>query len=185
MDNDLSGEMRKIKIKLTPNEKDSSVEVDFYGTTMQLESNYNAPLPVTRAAVLYAFRILTGGNIPMNSGIMKPIKIKIPRATHILSHGPRLLLQKLGMAWLLCQRSGDGRFALGRPAPEQTISLVMPLASLAFPRLMARLLCQRSGDGRFALASSWGWPGKFARGLMIRPSEDNFVILNHALFLSR
>ncbi|MFL2800521.1 MAG: hydantoinase B/oxoprolinase family protein [Paracoccaceae bacterium] len=92
MDNDLSGAERKIKIKLTPNKKNSSIEVDFNGTTMQLESNYNAPLPVTRAAVLYAFRILTGGNIPMNSGIMKPIKIKIPRASMLSPEYPAAVI---------------------------------------------------------------------------------------------
>ena len=92
MDDDLSGSPRKINIKLTPNKKDSSIEVDFNGTTMQLESNYNAPLPVTRAAVLYAFRILTGGNIPMNSGIMKPIKIKIPRASMLSPEYPAAVI---------------------------------------------------------------------------------------------
>ena len=92
MDDDLSGAPRKINIKLTPNKKDSSIEVDFNGTTMQLESNYNAPLPVTRAAVLYAFRILTGGNIPMNSGIMKPIKIKIPRASMLSPEYPAAVI---------------------------------------------------------------------------------------------
>ena len=59
---------------------------------MQLESNYNAPLPVTRAAVLYAFRILTGGNIPMNSGIMKPIKIKIPKASMLSPEYPAAVI---------------------------------------------------------------------------------------------
>ncbi|MDC3108215.1 hydantoinase B/oxoprolinase family protein [Paracoccaceae bacterium] len=92
MDDDLSGAARKISIKLTPNKKDSSIEVDFHGTTMQLDSNYNAPLPVTRAAVLYAFRILTGGNIPMNSGIMKPIKIKIPRASMLSPEYPAAVI---------------------------------------------------------------------------------------------
>ncbi len=92
MDNDLSGKVRKIKIKLTPNEKDCSIEVDFNGSTMQLESNYNAPLPVTRAAVLYAFRVLTGGNIPMNSGIMKPIKITIPRASMLSPEYPAAVI---------------------------------------------------------------------------------------------
>ena len=92
MDNDLSGKVRKIKIKLTPNEKDRSIEVDFNGSTMQLESNYNAPLPVTRAAVLYAFRVLTGGNIPMNSGIMKPIKITIPRASMLSPEYPAAVI---------------------------------------------------------------------------------------------
>ena len=92
MDNDLLGGSRKINIKLTPNIENSSIEVDFNGTTMQLESNYNAPLPVTRAAVLYAFRILTGGNIPMNSGIMKPIKIKIPRGSMLSPEYPAAVI---------------------------------------------------------------------------------------------
>ena len=92
MDNDLLGGSRKINIRLTPNIEDSSIEVDFNGTTMQLESNYNAPLPVTRAAVLYAFRILTGGNIPMNSGIMKPIKIKIPRGSMLSPEYPAAVI---------------------------------------------------------------------------------------------
>ena len=92
MDNDLSGAVRKIEIKLTRNKDNSSIEVDFNGTTMQLESNYNAPLPVTRAAVLYAFRILTGGNIPMNSGIMKPIKIKIPKASMLSPEYPAAVI---------------------------------------------------------------------------------------------
>ena len=92
MDNDLSGAVREIKISLKPNTEDSSIEVDFSGTTMQLESNYNAPLPVTRAAVLYAFRILTGGNIPMNSGIMKPIKIKIPKSSMLSPEYPAAVI---------------------------------------------------------------------------------------------
>ena len=92
MDNDLSGAERKVHIKLTPKEENSSIEVDFNGTTMQLESNYNAPLPVTRAAVLYAFRILTGGNIPMNSGIMKPIKIKIPKGSMLSPEYPAAVI---------------------------------------------------------------------------------------------
>ena len=92
MDNDLSGYERKIEIKLTPNNDKSCIEVDFSGTTMQLESNYNAPLPVTRAAVLYAFRVLTGGNIPMNSGIMKPIKIKIPHASMLSPKYPAAVI---------------------------------------------------------------------------------------------
>ena len=48
-------------------------------------------LPVTRAAVLYAFRILTG-NIPMNSGIMNPIKIKIPKASILSPEYPAAVI---------------------------------------------------------------------------------------------
>ncbi|MEO0342735.1 MAG: hydantoinase B/oxoprolinase family protein [Pseudomonadota bacterium] len=52
--------------------------VDFTGTSPQLANNFNAPEPVTRAAVLYAFRLLVADNIPMNAGCLKPIHIVIP-----------------------------------------------------------------------------------------------------------
>ncbi len=52
--------------------------IDFTGTSPQLESNYNAPSSVCRAAVLYVFRTLVDDNIPMNDGCLKPIDIHIP-----------------------------------------------------------------------------------------------------------
>ena len=42
------------------------------------KNNFNAPQPVTRAAVLYVFRIMVEANIPMNAGCLKPITIIIP-----------------------------------------------------------------------------------------------------------
>ena len=56
-----------------------SVIIDFSGTTAQLSSNYNAPEPVTKAAILYCFRLLAGGEIPMNEGVMRPIEIKLDK----------------------------------------------------------------------------------------------------------
>jgi len=52
--------------------------VDFAGTDGQLESNLNAPRAVTIAAVLYVFRTLIGKSIPLNSGCLEPIEIRIP-----------------------------------------------------------------------------------------------------------
>ena len=52
--------------------------VDFAGTSPQLDSNLNAPRAVTIAAVLYVFRTLIGKMIPLNSGCLDPIKIRIP-----------------------------------------------------------------------------------------------------------
>ncbi len=68
-----------IKVKLTVNKKKGTVIVDFNGSSKQLKNNFNAPKPVTIASVLYCFRVLVDKNIPMNSGCLKPIKIKIPR----------------------------------------------------------------------------------------------------------
>ena len=51
-----------------------SARIDFTGTTAELATNYNAPEPVTRAAVLYVFRCLVDDDIPMNEGVMKPLR---------------------------------------------------------------------------------------------------------------
>jgi len=67
-----------IKVKITLDKKTRSAKVDFTGTSPQQETNFNAPQPVTRAAVLYVFRCMVADEIPMNAGCLKPIDIVIP-----------------------------------------------------------------------------------------------------------
>ncbi len=67
-----------IKLKISVDKENREATVDFTGTSPQQESNFNAPEPVARAAVLYAFRLMVDGNIPMNAGCLKPINIIIP-----------------------------------------------------------------------------------------------------------
>jgi 5-oxoprolinase (ATP-hydrolysing) len=55
--------------------------VDFTGTSPQQPTNFNAPEPVARAAVLYAFRVMVEGDIPMNAGCLRPIRIVIPEGS--------------------------------------------------------------------------------------------------------
>ena len=52
--------------------------IDFSSTSRQQESNFNAPLPVCRAAVLYVFRTLVDASIPMNEGCLRPIELIVP-----------------------------------------------------------------------------------------------------------
>ncbi len=52
--------------------------VDFAGTSPQQKDNFNAPEPVTRAAVLYCFRVLAGGAMPINAGCLRPLDIRVP-----------------------------------------------------------------------------------------------------------
>ena len=52
--------------------------VDFSGTGSALEGNLNAPRAVSVAAVLYVLRALVGSPIPLNSGCLKPVDLKIP-----------------------------------------------------------------------------------------------------------
>ncbi|HEX4235623.1 MAG TPA: hydantoinase B/oxoprolinase family protein, partial [Caldimonas sp.] len=45
-------------------------EIDFTGTSAQLENNFNAPTAVSMAAVLYVFRTLVDDEIPLNAGCL-------------------------------------------------------------------------------------------------------------------
>ncbi|MBW7850696.1 MAG: hydantoinase B/oxoprolinase family protein [Rhodospirillales bacterium] len=55
-----------------------SATIDFAGTSGQQPDNFNAPEPVTRAAVLYVFRCMVDDDIPLNAGCMRPLEIKVP-----------------------------------------------------------------------------------------------------------
>ncbi|MAW85825.1 MAG: 5-oxoprolinase [Phyllobacteriaceae bacterium] len=67
-----------IRVRITIDRGKREATVDFTGTSPVMKNNFNAPEPVTRAAVLYAFRVMVEGNIPMNAGCLRPIHIVIP-----------------------------------------------------------------------------------------------------------
>jgi len=67
-----------IRVAIAPDRARRTVRVDFTGTSAQQHNNFNAPLAITRAAVLYVFRTLVGDNIPLNEGCLKPIEIVVP-----------------------------------------------------------------------------------------------------------
>ena len=81
MDPDFDGVPREIRVKISVDASARSATIDFTGTTAQLATNYNAPEPVTRAAVLYVFRLLVEDGIPMNEGVMKPLEVILPKGT--------------------------------------------------------------------------------------------------------
>ncbi|MGL5446440.1 MAG: hydantoinase B/oxoprolinase family protein [Rhabdaerophilum sp.] len=68
----------KVKVKITVDREKREATVDFTGTSPQRPDNFNAPEPVTRAAVLYVFRVMVEDNIPMNAGCLRPIRIIVP-----------------------------------------------------------------------------------------------------------
>lgn len=67
-----------IRVKITVDREKREATVDFTGTSPVKKNNFNAPEPVARAAVLYAFRVMVENNIPMNAGCLRPINIVIP-----------------------------------------------------------------------------------------------------------
>lgn len=66
-----------VEVRITVDKQARTAKVDFTGTSAQQRNNFNAPEPVTRAAVLYAFRVMVEEPIPMNAGCLKPIEIVI------------------------------------------------------------------------------------------------------------
>jgi len=67
-----------IRVKITIDRAARTATVDFTGTSPQRDDNFNAPSPVTRAAVLYVFRVLVNAAIPMNAGCLRPVRIVVP-----------------------------------------------------------------------------------------------------------
>ncbi len=67
-----------IRVRITVDKAKREATVDFTGTSEVKPNNFNAPEPVTRAAVLYCFRVMVEGDIPMNAGCLRPIHIVIP-----------------------------------------------------------------------------------------------------------
>ncbi|ORT55113.1 hydantoinase B/oxoprolinase family protein [Streptomyces sp. CB03238] len=52
--------------------------LDFTGTSPQQPGNANAPTSVVMAAVLYVFRTLVDDDIPLNSGCLEPLEVRVP-----------------------------------------------------------------------------------------------------------
>jgi 5-oxoprolinase (ATP-hydrolysing) len=77
-----------IKVKITVDKKKREATVDFTGTSPQQPTNFNAPEPVTRAAVLYVFRVMVDDDIPMNAGCLRPINIVIPKRSMLSPEYP-------------------------------------------------------------------------------------------------
>lgn len=68
----------KICVKISVDKNTGSALIDFTGTSPQRDDNFNAPIAVTHAAVLYVFRCLVGTDIPLNAGCLRPLDIRVP-----------------------------------------------------------------------------------------------------------
>jgi 5-oxoprolinase (ATP-hydrolysing) len=77
-----------INVKITVDKAKREATVDFTGTSPQKKNNFNAPEPVTRAAVLYVFRVMVESSIPMNAGCLRPIRIIVPEGSMLKPQYP-------------------------------------------------------------------------------------------------
>ncbi|MFF9913178.1 hydantoinase B/oxoprolinase family protein [Streptomyces sp. NPDC013457] len=67
-----------IQVAVRVDRERRSAVLDFAGTSPQQEGNANAPTSVVMAAVLYVFRTLVDDDIPLNSGCLEPLEVRVP-----------------------------------------------------------------------------------------------------------
>lgn len=77
-----------IAVAIRVDQTTRSAVIDFTGTSPQRPNNFNAPRPVTQAAVLYAFRCLVDSEIPLNAGCMRPLTIIAPEGSMLSPVSP-------------------------------------------------------------------------------------------------
>ncbi len=71
----------QVQVRVSVDKQQRQAIVDFTGTSLQNEQNYNAPFAVCKAAVLYVFRTLVEDQIPLNEGCLKPLQIILPEGS--------------------------------------------------------------------------------------------------------
>lgn len=80
LDDDGQG-TRDIPISVCIEISESSIQVDFSGSSAQVAGNLNCPLTVTVAAVLYVFRCLLPSDAPACHGLFEGISVFAPEKT--------------------------------------------------------------------------------------------------------
>lgn len=76
LDDDGAG-TEDIKIQVKVEVKKSDALVDFQGSSKNVKGCLNTPLSVTTAAVIYCFQCLAPDELPLNSGPLRAIKVKV------------------------------------------------------------------------------------------------------------
>jgi len=71
----------KVCVDVRIDREAGSARIDFTGTSEQQPSAFNAPVAVTRAAVLYVIRCLVADPIPLNAGCLRPLEIVVPEGS--------------------------------------------------------------------------------------------------------
>lgn len=82
----------QIQVAISVHKAQRTATIDFTGTSPQNKWNYNAPLAVCRAVVLYVFRTLVGTDIPMNEGCLKPLTLIVPAGSMINPDSPAAVI---------------------------------------------------------------------------------------------
>ena len=80
-----------IRVAIRVDKAARSAEIDFTGTASNA-FNFNAPLSVCHAVVLYVFRTLVGAPIPLNEGCFKPLRVVAPEGSMVNAQYPSAVI---------------------------------------------------------------------------------------------
>lgn len=145
-----------ICLKISINEETGDAVFDFDGTGPEVYGNTNTPESVCYSAVIYCVRCLVDQDIPLNSGCLEPIDIRIPPGS-ILS--PSESCAVVGGNVLTSQRIVDVVFkAFGACAASQG-----DCNNLTFGKN------DETGDG----SRGWGYYETIAGGNSFSRNNDN------------
>ena len=82
----------RIRVAIRVDREARRAIIDFAGSSGQNAGNYNAPVSVSKAAVLYVFRTLVDDDIPLNEGCFKPLDIAFPHPSMLSPEYPAAVM---------------------------------------------------------------------------------------------
>ena len=71
------GSVIHLSLQVNPMEK-KAVELNFSGTTLRHPANLNATPAIVNSAILYVLRLLARKDLPLNDGLLEPVKLILP-----------------------------------------------------------------------------------------------------------
>lgn len=108
---------KPVKIRVAVRIEGDSVVVDFSGSSPQTEGSINANYAITLSATMYVFRCIIRGDVPYNSGLLRPIRVVAPEGTVVNARPPAAVA---GGNVETSQRITDVLLgALGRAVPDR------------------------------------------------------------------
>jgi len=79
---------RRVRIQVAIRVRGDSAVVDFSGTDPQTEGSVNANYAITLSATMYVFRCIIRGDVPYNSGLLRPIRLLAPEGSVVNARPP-------------------------------------------------------------------------------------------------
>ena len=79
---------KPVRIRVTVRVRGTSADVDFTGSDPQVEGSVNANFAITLSATMYVFRSIIRGDVPYNSGLLRPIRLVAPEGSVVNARPP-------------------------------------------------------------------------------------------------